>query len=111
MAYDHDLANLVQLTLTQRTHLPILSKAMFGGLAFMVNGHMCINISRDRLMCRYDPLLQKEIEQRIGYMPMIMRKRQLNGYCYVAPEGYETQSDFDFWIDLCLNFNAQLPPK
>ena len=28
---------------------------MFRGLTFMVNGKMCVSVSGDKLMCRFDP--------------------------------------------------------
>ena len=80
-------------------------KAMFGGLAFLVEGKMCINVSGQRLMCRFHPGRQTEIERKPGYEPMMMRGRQMAGYCYVQPEGYASTQSFQYWADLCLAFN------
>lgn len=80
---------------------------MFGGLAFMVNGKMCINVSDDGLMCRYDPVLRDEVSTKAGYQPMIMKGKDLNGYCYVGPEGFQSDADFDYWVKLCLDFNER----
>jgi len=30
-------------------------KRMFGGLAFMVDGKMCVTVGKDRIMCRISP--------------------------------------------------------
>jgi hypothetical protein len=38
---------------------------------------------------------------------MVMKGRELKGYCYVSPEGFRTKKDFDFWINVCLDFNSQ----
>ena len=78
---------------------------MFSGLAFMVNGKMCVNVTDDRLMCRFDPDLQEEIAERNGYETMVMKGRQLKGYCYVNPDGLKSKKDFRFWLDLCLDYN------
>lgn len=103
MAYNEHLADRVREAIA---HLPrVEEKKMFRGLAFMVNGKMCINISGDNLMCRFDPVLQEEVAERRGYLPMIMKGKELNGYCYVSEEGYRTNIDFDYWINLCLDFN------
>ncbi len=80
---------------------------MFRGLAFLVNGKMCINISGDNLMCRFDPELQKELETRTGYLPMLMKDKEYKGYCYVEPCGIKTKKAFEFWINTCLAYNAQ----
>ncbi len=80
---------------------------MFGGLAFMINGKMCINVSGENLMCRFDPNQQDEISGKLGYQTMVMKGREYKGYCYVKPVGFKAQKDFECWIDLCLAFNKQ----
>ena len=45
-------------------------KKMFGGIAFMVNGKMCINVGKDRLMLRIDPALDEMIVKRAGGTPV-----------------------------------------
>ncbi len=105
MAYDTILANRVREQLAAVPGLSIEEKKMFGGLAFLVNDKMCINITEEGLMCRYDPVLEYEVVERNGYQPMIMRGRQLKGYCYVTPEGFASTTDFNYWIKLCLDYN------
>lgn len=78
---------------------------MFSGLAFLVNGKMCINISHENLMCRYNPELEEEVSAKNGFLPMIMRGKQLKGYCYVKPAGYRNPSDFGYWMKICLEYN------
>lgn len=107
MAYDTQLANRVRTYLSTEAHYEVEEKTMFGGLAFIVNGKMCVNISGARLMCRFDPLLMQDVATRKGYLPVIMKNKPLNGYCYVAAEGYKGKKDFEFWMALCLDFNKQ----
>lgn len=80
---------------------------MFGGLAFLVNDKMCINIGEENLMCRYDPRLEEEVAEKNGYQPMIMRNRRLKGYCYVTPEGFTSKKDFNYWVKICLDYNKE----
>ena len=47
------------------------------------------------------------VAQRSGYRPMIMKGKELPGYCYVAPEGFADPDDFSDWLELCLAFNEQ----
>jgi TfoX/Sxy family transcriptional regulator of competence genes len=105
MAYDPDLAEKVRGYLINVPNIEVKEQKMIGGLAFMVNGKMCINVSEDQLMCRFDPALAEEIEEKAGYLPMIMNGRELKGYCYVEPAGYKSNQDFEFWMNLCLDFN------
>lgn len=107
MAYNSKLADRVREYLSSLPNLKIEEKNMFGGLAFLVNGKMCVNVSGENLMCRFDPSLQKEISQRKGYKAMIMRGKKLQGYCYVNPEGIKKENDFKYWMYLCLTFNKR----
>lgn len=107
MAYSTKLANRVRTYLAGVSTITVEEKEMFSGLAFLVNDKMCVNVSGDDLMCRFDPALYDEVGERPGYQPMIMRGRQLKGYCYVSEEGYKSKKDFEYWIKICLDFNAK----
>jgi len=37
--------------------------------------------------------------------------KPLNGFVYVAPEGFESDEELMLWVQLSLNFVMQLPPK
>ncbi|MEO9005374.1 MAG: TfoX/Sxy family protein [Ginsengibacter sp.] len=105
MAYNVNLANRIREHLLEFSKLKIEEKKMFSGLAFLVNGKMCINVSNDNLMCRFDPALHEEVAEKNGFLPMIMKGRELKGYCYVSQEGFKKKKDFEYWINLCLDFN------
>jgi hypothetical protein len=105
MAYSTELADRVRERLSMENNIDIEEKKMFSGLSFLVNGKMCINISHDNLMCRYDPELEDEVSEKIGFLPMIMKGKQLNGYCYVEPIGFKKADDFEYWIRICLEYN------
>ena len=105
MVYDKQLADRVREYLVQFPKLKIEEKKMFQGLAFIVNGKMCVNVSRQNLMCRFDPTLTENLSEKTGFLPMIMKKKQYKGYCYVEPMGFKSQQEFEFWINLCVDFN------
>jgi len=107
MAFDKNLVDRLRELLVENTNEDIVEKPMFGGIAFLVNGKMCINVSGNRLMCRFDPKRSGQLNEREGVEPMIMREKVLDGYCYVNPEGYKSKNDFEFWINICLDFNSQ----
>jgi TfoX/Sxy family transcriptional regulator of competence genes len=105
MAYDEKLADRLREALA---HLPrVTEKKMFSGVAFMVDGKMCINVSHDELMCRFDPELFETLVEKPGFRPMVMKGRQLNGYGYISPEAFQSKKEFDFWVNLCLDFNGK----
>lgn len=71
----------------------------------MINGKMCINVGEDMLMCRFDPVLSEDIAEKRGFLPMIMNGKVYKGYCYVEPDGFKSKIDFEYWINLCLDYN------
>ena len=107
MAYSTTLAERVRTYLERMADLKVEEKEMFRGLAFLVNGKMCVNISGEDLMCRYDPEFELEVAERTGFRPMIMKGKQLRGYCYVSEEGYKSKANFEYWLKLCLDFNEK----
>jgi TfoX/Sxy family transcriptional regulator of competence genes len=106
MAYNMDLADRVRERLAKVDGIEVEEKKMFSGLSFFVNGKMCINISHDNLMCRYNPELEDEVSEKTGFLPMMMRGKQLKDYCYVEPVGFQKPDDFEYWIKICLDYNT-----
>ena len=107
MAYSTQLAERIRTYLGGIPKIEIEEKQMFKGLAFLVNGKMCINVSGEDLMCRYDPVLENEVAARAGFRPMIMKGKQLRGYCYVSQARYKSEASFEYWLRLCLDFNEK----
>lgn len=107
MPYDTLLADKIRDYLSAYNHLIIEEKEMFRGLTFMVNGKMCVSVSGDKMMCRFDPALQEEVAEKNGYEPMLMKGKELKGYCYVDPIGFQHKKDFTWWIDLCIAYNPK----
>mgnify|MGYP003578892356 CR=1 FL=1 len=95
MAYNNELANRVRERLAMEENIEVEEKKMFSGLSFLVNGKMCVNVSHDNLMCRYVTELEEEVSERKGFLPMIMKGKQLKGYCYVEPIGFQKHHDFE----------------
>jgi len=111
MACSDQLANRVREYLAAVESIEVEEKRMFGGLAFLVNGKMCINVGDEQLMCRFDPEMTAELSERTGFLPMIMKGKELKGYCYVDETGFRNPKDFEFWMKLCLDFNDRAKPS
>ena len=107
MAYDTKLADRIREYLAEIPNLEIEEKKMFRGLTFMVNGKMCVNVSSENLMCRFDPVLHDKLSNKIGFKTVVMKDREYKGYCYVSPVGIKTKKNFEFWLNLCLDFNKR----
>ena len=103
MAYDEKLANRIRVAFAD---LPKLEeKKMFGGLAFMVDGKMCINVGSNRIMCRIDPRLHDEALSKKGTSTVMMKGREYRGFVHVDEAEVKTKKELDYWIELCLDYN------
>ncbi|MRG43674.1 hypothetical protein GFS24_01040 [Chitinophaga sp. SYP-B3965] len=101
MAYSEKLAERLRQALAG---LPkVEEKKMFGGLAFMVNGKMCLTAGADRIMCRIDPDIHVE-----GCQTVIMGGRKYKGYVHVNEDALKTKADLNYWAALALDFNKKI---
>lgn len=106
MAYNHELTERVRQALA---HIPdVEEKKMFGSIAFMVNGKLCMGVGDHedhQMMVRIDPKVRETALKRKGARPAIMRGKEYKGYIFLLDEGLKTKKDLDYWIDLALDFN------
>ena len=104
MAYDEKMAARVKNMLGRRR---IEAKKMFGGLAFMANGKMCVAINADRIMVRIDPAEHDSLAAKPGASAMTMRGRDFRGYIRVQNDVLKTDKALEHWVGLALAFNGK----
>ncbi|ANH80197.1 hypothetical protein A8C56_03665 [Niabella ginsenosidivorans] len=78
MAYNERIADKIRQALAPITQ--VKEQKMFGGLAFMVNGKMCITIGNDQVMCRIDPAMRDQLLRQKDCRTVIMGGREYKGY-------------------------------
>lgn len=83
-------------------------KKMFGGIAFMVNGKMCVTAGKNRIMCRIDPAIHQEALKKKGVKTVTMNGREYKGFVHVSEEAVRSKKDLYYWIDLALKHNVTL---
>lgn len=105
MAYSEELANRVRQKFEELPNVE--EKPMMGGLTFMYNGKMCVGIIKDELMCRIDPALHEAVIEKIGCRTMDFTNRPMLGYILIDENGMKSNADFDYWINLALDFNKR----
>ena len=105
MAYSEKLANRIRERLADLTKVE--EKEMMGGLTFMYNGKMCVGIIKDELMCRIDPAIHDEAVEKNGCRTMDFTNRPMKGFVMIDDTGMKTKKEFDYWIDLALEFNKK----
>lgn len=105
MAYNIELAARIRNRLSKLEMVE--EKEMMGGLTFMYRDKMCIGIIGNEMMCRIDPSKQDEALSQPGCRVMDFTKRPMKGYVMVNPDGMRTNKEFEYWIQLCLDFNTR----
>lgn len=109
MAYDEGL--VVRIRTILHDHAGVTEKRMFGGVAFLVQGHMSVGIIQEKLMVRvgsesYDRVLRERHVRRMDFTGRPMR-----GFVYVIPAGYESEADLERWVGLGVRYATSLPAK
>lgn len=109
MAYDETAAAEIRKRLAARNDVRKIK--MFGGLCFMVGGHMCCGVLADYIIFRVPPeRCESEIEAgRAG--PMDFTGKILKGFAMVARPTWENARTLGRWMAWAQNFVATLPPK
>lgn len=110
MAYDEGLAQRIRDLLAGETG--VVEKRMFGGLAFLVGGHMAVAATGDEgVMVHVDEALAAELAQREGLEPMVMRERPMREW--VHSEGAAATDDelLAEMVRLGVRWARAQPPK
>ena len=103
MAYNEKLAERIRERLSE---LPKVKETkLMGGLAFMVNGKMCIGVFKDEMLCRIDPNQREDLLEKPGTSVMQFTGRPMKGLVLVDDTGMKSSKDFDFWVRQCLEYN------
>jgi TfoX/Sxy family transcriptional regulator of competence genes len=110
MPYDEDLANRIRELIARDPD--VTEKRMFGGLAFLIGGHMAVAASREGgIMVRIDPDQTDTLLAKPHTRPFEMRGRELDGWLRVDPEGLKTKRQLEPWVKRGVAHARSLPPK
>ena len=110
MAYDRELADRLRTAL--RDVDGVREKAMFGGLAFLVGGHLAVAAGgQGGLMVRCDPARTDELVGGGEAEPMVMRGREMDGWLRVGADRVAEETALQRWVDVGVGWTASLPPK
>jgi TfoX/Sxy family transcriptional regulator of competence genes len=108
MSYDEQLADRVRDVLEGRSGVG--ERKMFGGLAFMLDGHMCCGIVGKDLMLRLGTDGSDKAINSPHVRPMDFTGRPMTSMVYVEPGGLRGAS-LRRWVEKAAAFVATLPPK
>lgn len=101
MAIDEDLAERMRGLVAERTGVgTVTERRMFGGLAFLVEGHMAVCVSgEDGIMVRVARPETDDLIATTAAEPMVMRGRPLQGWVTVAPADVADDDALAAWVD------------
>ncbi|WP_421792563.1 TfoX/Sxy family protein [Hyphobacterium sp.] len=110
MAYNPDLADRMETQLRARGAEPV-RKAMFGGIAFLINGNMSYGTSRDEMHVRVGPDGYEDALAQPNAGVMDMTGRVMKGWVTIAGPADLSDDELADWAGRTLDFVATLPPK
>jgi TfoX/Sxy family transcriptional regulator of competence genes len=110
VAFDDELAERIRATVHRQPG--ITERAMFGGLAFLVNGNLAVSASgQGGLLLRVDPADAESLVSEPTVRRFVMRGRQLNGWLHVAPDEVRTDAALEAWVIRGVTYARSLPAK
>ena len=109
MAYDEALEARIAGVLASQPGL--VSKKMFGGVAFLVYGNMAVGVHKDMLMVRVGPDGYDKAMQEPHTSQFDLTGRVMKGWVTVDSEGITNHADLERWVMFGLDFALTLPPK
>ena len=110
MAYDDDLAARIRDLIGPDPDLT--EKKMFGGLAFLIRGHMAISASgQGGVLVHVDPGRSDDLVATTTATTAVMQGREMPGWLRVAPADLASDDDLSRWVEIGIGHARSLPPK
>ncbi|HEV2669861.1 MAG TPA: TfoX/Sxy family protein [Gemmatimonadales bacterium] len=109
MAFDERLAERVRGSLGRRKGLA--EKKMFGGVAFLLNGNMCVGIHKSALIVRLAPEETDAALAQPHTRRFDLTGRPMKGWILVDPAGLKTEAKLSKWVGVAAKYAGSLPAK
>lgn len=109
MAYDEELAARVR-TAAAKQHLDLTERKMFGGLAFMLDGHMTVGVLGTDLMVRLGADGARDALHEPHVREMDFTGRPMKGMVFVEKAGTRG-AQLARWLAEAAEHVRTLPPK
>lgn len=110
VAYDVDLADRLRELLSGEPG--VVEKRMFGGLAFLVAGHLAVSASgQGGLLLRVDPARSDALLEDPRVRPFEMRGKPMAGWLHVDVDDSVSEDDLRRWAELGAALARSLPPR
>lgn len=110
MAFDEGLVERIRELLADQPD--VTERKMFGGLAFLVGGHMAISASgQGGVLVRADPADPDRLLERTSAELAVMRGRPMDGWLRVDADEVRTRRQLATWVGVGTAYARSLPAK
>ena len=110
MAYDEALAERIRPLVGHGAD--VAEQKMFGGLAFLVGGHLAVAASgQGGILVRVDPDVSDDLVATTSARVMEMRGRQMSGWLRVDAEDVAAEAELAAWVERGVGYARSLPRK
>jgi len=109
MVYSASLADRVRGAL--RSHRRISEKRLFGGVGFMLQGNLLVDVWQSSLIVRIGVDHAAAALDQPHVRAFDVTGRPMKGWIMVDPDGLETDEQLREWIQSALDFVSTLPAK
>lgn len=110
MAYDEALASRIRDLIGPDPELT--EKKMFGGLAFLIRGHMAISASgQGGILVHAGAERSGHLVATTGAAVAVMRGREMPGWLRVAAEDLASDDDLGPWVELGIGYARSRPAR
>lgn len=109
MAADAELVARLRSLLAEEPGIE--EKRMFGGVSFLVGGHMLCGVTGETLVVRVGPEAYDETLELPHARECDFTGRPLRGMVMVDPPGFAEDAALARWVERGLGFVRSLPPK
>ena len=110
MGYDEALAGRIRELIGPDPELT--EKKMFGGLAFLIRGHMAVTASRQGgVMVRAGAERSDELAATTAATLAVMRGREMPGWLVIGADYVATDDELSPWVELGIEYCRSLAPR
>jgi TfoX/Sxy family transcriptional regulator of competence genes len=88
----------------------VTEKNMFGGLTFLLNGHILVGTKKDgRILLSVGKDNNEAALARPGATQMVHNNRNMTGFVWVEPDAIEDDDDLAGWVKAAYGWVSQMP--
>jgi TfoX/Sxy family transcriptional regulator of competence genes len=89
----------------------LVQKKMFGGVAFLLNGNMCVGVHKSDLIVRLAPEETDAALAQAHTRRFDHTGRPMKGWILVEQSGLKTEAQLNKWVQVAAKYAGSLPAK